>query len=100
MPTKVLVTFIAKVKGVVLKNFLGGFAPNPLSSSPIHLLTAECDCYVHLISKRTFYNSIYFYPTFYAATLVGKKVSPAISSNELELFCRILKEAPFKGRGL
>ena len=72
------VTFIAKVEGVIWKSFLGGDAPNPLSFSPIHILTAKCDCYVHPISRLSFYNSIQFYspPPSYATILVGKKVSP------------------------
>ena len=67
--------FIAKVKGVILRHFLGGLAPKPPSSSPIHLLTANYDCYVDLISKRSVYKSIQFYLSSHATILVGEKVS-------------------------
>ena len=71
------VTIIVKVKGVVLKNFLGVSPPNPLSSSPVDLLIAMCDCYVQHVSKLSFYNSIQLHPPpSYATTLVGKKVGP------------------------
>ena len=41
MPKRALVTFIAKVRGTILKHFLGGLAPKSLSSSPIHLPTVS-----------------------------------------------------------
>ena len=47
------VTFIAKVQGVVLKDFLGALPQHTLSSSPV---------YLQLRVSVNFYNSTQFYP--------------------------------------
>ena len=46
VPRRASVIFMAKVKGVVLKHFLGGEVPKPSLLLTCRLPTAKCDCYV------------------------------------------------------